>query len=313
MKAYEHFNDPEWDGEPLPPETPGDKEPKPPRVDDYPAHEPGVGDPVGEPKETAPVPTIVVKLGDGRERAIHHVSATTYWWEGRMITPQEFMQQLFGDLGTLVASEDALREVWSDPERREGLQQRLTDMGYDAERLDDIRRLIDAPNSDVFDVLAYVRFTLAPMARAERADTARSSGLPGYEPQMREFLDYVLGAYETHGVGELATGKLADLLRIRYGGTNDAKRVSVRSRKFATLSLEYSGICIDSNMGNKNASGCRRFCCRTFSRSDQAFHSPSAARPLARARSKTISCALPMLPVGSLAQIASAADCMARP
>ncbi len=96
-------------------------------------------------------------------------------------------------------------------------------MGYDSDRLEDMQRLIDAPNSDIFDVLAFVRFTLAPLARSERADTARTTGLSGYEPEMREFLDYVLRAYETHGIDELAPGKLADFLRIRYGGTNDAK------------------------------------------------------------------------------------------
>ena len=83
--------------------------------------------------------------------------------------------------------------------------------------------MIDAPNSDIFDALAYVRFTLAPLARAERADAARSSGLGGYELEMRQFLDYVLQAYEAHGVGELSIRKIRDFLRIRYGGTNDAK------------------------------------------------------------------------------------------
>jgi type I restriction enzyme, R subunit len=80
-------------------------------------------------------------------------------------------------------------------------------MGYDTDRLEDMRRLIDAPNSDIFDVLAYVRFTLAPVARSERASIARSSGLNGYEAEMREFLDYVLNAYEAHGARELGVGQ----------------------------------------------------------------------------------------------------------
>lgn len=41
---------------------------------------------------------------------------------------------------------------------------------------------------------------------------------------MRQFLDYVLRAYEAHGVEELSPRKLTDFLRIRYGSTNDAKR-----------------------------------------------------------------------------------------
>jgi type I restriction enzyme R subunit len=97
-------------------------------------------------------------------------------------------------------------------------------MDYDSDRLDDMRRLIDAPDSDIFDVLAYIRFTLAPLARRERAEQARQTGLDGYEPEMRAFLDYILSAYETHGVHELASNKIPDFLRIRYGGTNDAKR-----------------------------------------------------------------------------------------
>ena len=135
------------------------------------------------------------------------------------------MQQLFGDLGSMVTSEGELRSIWSDPDRREAFMQRLIEMGYDTDRLEEMRRLIDAPDSDIFDVLAYVRFTLAPLARAERASAARKSGLNGYEAEMREFLDYVLNAYVAHGIEELAPRKISDFLRIRYGGVNDAKRV----------------------------------------------------------------------------------------
>ncbi|WP_327203976.1 type I restriction-modification enzyme R subunit C-terminal domain-containing protein [Palleronia rufa] len=59
----------------------------------------------------------------------------------------------------------------------------------------------------------------------QRADAARLAGLGGYEVEMRQFLDYVLQAYADHGVEELSLGKIRDFLRIRYGGTNDAKAV----------------------------------------------------------------------------------------
>ncbi len=163
-------------------------------------------------------------VADGKERTIRYIAATTYWsHDGRPITAQEFMAQLFGDLGALVASEDELRAIWSDPERREGFLQRLAELSYGGDRMDDLRRLFDAPNSDIFDVLAYVRFTLAPLARKQRADAARSTGLRGYEAEMRQFLDYVLQAYEVRGVEELSVRKIGDFLRIRYGGTGDAK------------------------------------------------------------------------------------------
>jgi type I restriction enzyme R subunit len=97
-------------------------------------------------------------------------------------------------------------------------------MGYDGERLDDMRRLIDAPNSDIFDVLAYVRFTLAPLARSQRVRAAVANGMQGYEREMRGFLEFVLGNYERNGIHELASNRIGDFLRIRYGGVNDAKR-----------------------------------------------------------------------------------------
>ncbi len=223
VKAYEHFNDPAWDGEPLPPDPPGNPRPRPGEDDDPrpPPHTTGDGG-VAEPP---PPERIVVKLADGKERSIRYIGATTYWHDGRQITAQEFMQQLFGDLGGLIADEDELRAIWSDPERRESFIQRLADLGYDSERLDDMRRLIDAPNSDIFDVLAYVRFTLAPLARSQRVQVAKSTGMQGYEREMRAFLEFVLDKYQYEGIGELASGKIADFLRIRYGGVNDAKRV----------------------------------------------------------------------------------------
>ena len=223
VKAYEHFNDPAWDGEPLPPDPPGNPRPRPGEDDDPrpPPHTTGDGG-VAEPP---PPERIVVKLADGKERSIRYIGATTYWHDGRQITAQEFIQQLFGDLGGLIADEDELRAIWSDPERRESFIQRLADLGYDSERLDDMRRLIDAPNSDIFDVLAYVRFTLAPLARSQRVQVAKSTGMQGYEREMRAFLEFVLDKYQYEGIGELASGKIADFLRIRYGGVNDAKRV----------------------------------------------------------------------------------------
>ena len=69
-----------------------------------------------------------------------------------------------------------------------------------------------------------MRFTLVPLTRSQRAEAARSTGPSGYEPERREFLDHVLRAYEAPGIAELPPPKIADFLRVRYGGPNDAKR-----------------------------------------------------------------------------------------
>jgi len=69
-----------------------------------------------------------------------------------------------------------------------------------------------------------VKFTLTPLERSQRAARARVAGLVGVEGEMRAFLEAVLGAYEIHGVDELALSKIGDFLRVPYDGTNGAKQ-----------------------------------------------------------------------------------------
>ena len=113
--------------------------------------------------------------------------------------------------------------LWSDPDTRERFLAQLSDRGYDRDRLDDIRRLVDAPQSDLFDVLSYVMFTNPPKTREERAETVRASGLASVEGDMKDLLLAILGAYESRGESELATKKLGTFLTARYGSVSEGK------------------------------------------------------------------------------------------
>ncbi len=219
VKAYEHFNDPEWDGEPeepvLPPERPEPPEPEPTGGDE---DEGGEDDPPPTPAR------IVIKLADGKERAIQYIATTTYWGpDGKPMSAQQFLERLFGDLKGLILDEDQLRKQWSDPVQRAHFTALLLQMGYDADKLDGMRRLIDAPDSDLFDVLAYVRFSYTPKTREERADAVETGGLKAVKGEMRDFLLGVLEAYSRHGETELALDKLGAFLTARYGTIADAK------------------------------------------------------------------------------------------
>lgn len=221
VKAHENFNDPEWDGEPLEPEPP--KGPLGPKGEDGPGPEgeppPGEDDPDEPPREK-----IVVKLSDGKARKIRYIASTTYWSpEGKPISAAEFLERLFGDLSGIVADEDQLRSVWSDPDNRERFLEQLSDRGYDRDRLDDIRRLVDAPDSDLFDVLSYILFTSEPKTRRERADGVRADGLEATAAETRALLLAILAAYEESGESELATKKLGTFLTARYGSVNEGK------------------------------------------------------------------------------------------
>lgn len=215
VKAYEHFNDAEWDGEPLEPVNKSDQAERPPKE--------GRDDDQDGIEAEPPPERIVVKLADGSARQIQFMGSTSYWFDGKPISAQEFLKRLFGDLDQLIDGEDELRAKWSDPDLRTALIEQLADRGYDEEKLDEMAILIDAKDCDVFDVLANVRFSLDPKTRRERADAARKHGLEGFEREMRDFLKDVLYAYERNGVGELSFDKLGDLLKVRYGAISDAK------------------------------------------------------------------------------------------
>ena len=226
VKAHENFQDAEWDGEPLAPETPGD--PRGPKG--APEKPDGDGSDNTDDSDNSDDnddngrDKIVVKLSDGTVRKIKYIATTTYWSsEGKPISAKEFLERLFGDLKGLVADEDQLRAIWRDPENREHFLEQLSDRGYDQDRLEDIRRLVDATDSDLFDVLSYIMFTSDPRTRHERADHVRSDGMADADGEMKDLLLAILGAYEARGETELAPKKLGTFFTARYGSVSEAK------------------------------------------------------------------------------------------
>ena len=91
--------------------------------------------------------------------------------------------------------------MWSDPDSRETFLKQLSDRGYDDDRLNDIRRLVDAPDSDLFDVLGYVLFTNAPKTREDRAEAVKGDKLGAVQDDLKSLLIKILDAYEENGEG----------------------------------------------------------------------------------------------------------------
>jgi type I restriction enzyme R subunit len=221
VKAYEHFNDPEWDGEPAEPVAPtprpgGGDTPVPTGGDDGDGPDDGGGDPQ-TPRR------IKIKLADGKERSIQHMTATTFWSpDGRPMSAAEFVTRLFGELPALFKDEDDLRELWSKPDTRRALLEALGEKGFGGPQLREIERMIDAEKSDLYDVLAYIAFALSPITREERVEGRKTNILAPYDDKLRTFLDFVLAQYVKEGVGELDQAKLPQLLELKYRTVPDA-------------------------------------------------------------------------------------------
>jgi len=219
VKAHHHFSDPEWDGEPLAPE---ELRPQPLRTGGD-----AIDVPAGElmpPLLVEPPPArIKVKLADGKERAIQYMTATTFWSaDGRPMSAAQFLESLFGALPEFFKNEDELRGLWSDPDTRKKLLAELADRGFGKEPLAEMQKIIEAENSDLFDVLAYVAFAAAPRSRQQRAEYARQTASGQFTDKQKVFIDFVLSQYVLQGVDELDQEKLSSLLRLKYRALPDA-------------------------------------------------------------------------------------------
>jgi len=216
--AHRMFNDPEWDGEPIAPE-PG-PEPRPPSPGPITAPP----EPWPEPPEPpAPRERLVIKLADGKARQIQHMTATSFWGvDGRSISAQQFLESLFGALPEFFKDEDELRAIWSKPDTRRALLRNLEGKGFDRNQLGEIQHALDAEQSDLYDVLAYIAFALPRITRQERADKARPSIHASFGEKQRAFLDFVLSHYVSEGFEELDQDKLAPLLQLKYRALSDA-------------------------------------------------------------------------------------------
>ena len=234
VKAYQHFSDPEWDGEPLEPEPcakcgclPCECERAPlqpcPVCGKRPCEcDPGVCTKCGkqpcECKKKAKV-----KLADGKERNIQHMMMTSFWHpDGTPMSAQQFMEMLFGKLPDFFKSEDELRALWSAPDTRSKLLQGLTEKGFGREQMAEMQKIIDAEKSDLFDVLAHVAYALPPLTREARASKAKVEISTHFNSKQQVFLDFVLSHYVSVGVEELDQEKLTPLLSLKYGSIADA-------------------------------------------------------------------------------------------
>jgi type I restriction enzyme R subunit len=211
VKAHHHFSDPSWDGEPIDPE-PRDPRAPPDPTDPVPPKTDNPNDPDGPKRVRAKV-----KLADGKERAIQHMVATTFWHaDGTPMSAQQFMELLFGKLPEFFKNEDELRTLWSHPDTRAQLLIGLAEKGFGGPQLSEMQQIIDAEQSDLFDVLAYVAYAAPLVSRQDRASQAHRRAAVNLSLKQQEFVDFVLSHYVAVGVEELGKEKLTPLLRLKY-------------------------------------------------------------------------------------------------
>ena len=224
VHAYEKYAQPDWDGEPVCPKCGnnpctcvirprGHREVEPPT---WTAHED-----IPEPTPDDPNEKLEIVLPDHRVRRIKFINSIMFWGaDGKPVSAQKFIEEMFGRLPDFFQSSEDLHKIWSDPETREALLDKMNEAGYGKDILCDIRKLIDAENCDLLDVLEYIAYATTPIERKERAQrlTDYTNNLGDAQ---RQFIEYMINAYVQSGIDELRMDKLKTLLELKFGSVGE--------------------------------------------------------------------------------------------
>jgi type I restriction enzyme, R subunit len=235
VNASEKFKDPEWDGEPIEP-VPTD--PKPPTEPTEPKEPKDEGD---EGEDNGKRKRVKIKLRDGKEREIQSMISTSFWSaDGKPISAEEFLNNLFGELPNLFKSEDQLRKLWSNPLTRRTLLEKLDTAGFPKSDLLVVQSLVNMENSDLFDVLEYVfNGNYNSLTREQRVAASQATIFAILDDKQKEFIAFVLSKYVESGVDELDQEKLPQLLINKYQSMPDALKILGNAKDVGLLFMEF--------------------------------------------------------------------------
>jgi len=255
VDAYKHFSDPEWDGEPVAEEpckkcgqNPCECEYVPPKPCPDCGQRPCIC--MTEPPQPcfkcgqSPCvcsKKVKVKLRNGKEREIQHMISTSFWSaDGKPISAEEFLSNLFGELPKLFKDEEELRRLWSNPSTRKTLLEKLDAAGFPKDDLLTLQKLVDMEKSDLYDVLEYVfNGDYIAMTREARAKAAEATIFTLLNDKQKEFISFVLSKYIETGVDELDQEKLPILLTNKYQSLEDAKDILGDVANISKLFIEF--------------------------------------------------------------------------
>ena len=82
--------------------------------------------------------------------------------------------------------------------------------------------MIDAKESDIYDVLAYIAYAKPPITRELRVLSHKDEILMDCDNRQRVFIEFVLSQYVQEGVTELSSDKLPNLIELKYHSISDA-------------------------------------------------------------------------------------------
>jgi type I restriction enzyme R subunit len=237
VDAHRLFFDPAWDGEAIDEEVIDENLEKPEREKKI------LQKKLIKTEDFSSKQKLKIKLRDGKEREIQHMIQTSFLSEnGKPISAEEFLNNLFGVLPEFFKNEDELRKIWSNPRTRKIFLEKISEIGYDSAQLEDLQKIVNAKNSDLFDVLSYISFAKPLLSRQQRVDGCKKIIFEEVDAGQKEFLEFVLQKYIDEGFEELAEDKLAKLLELKYDSVFDASQKLGGAEKIRSTFFDFQWV-----------------------------------------------------------------------
>ncbi|WP_297218252.1 EcoAI/FtnUII family type I restriction enzme subunit R [uncultured Desulfovibrio sp.] len=189
------FADPDFDGDPLPPDDPA--LPDDPPLPDDPALPPG-GDSARPPRpetERQPTPRI-----HGVDVSIVHEQVQYYGEDGKLVT-ESLIDYSRRNIRQKFATLDTFLHAWNVEARKQAIVEELSRQGVPLAMLREVSGKTDI---DDFDLICHIAFDQKPLTRAERAARVRKRDyLHRYSEQARAVLSALLDKYQDAGISQL--------------------------------------------------------------------------------------------------------------
>jgi len=129
------------------------------------------------------------------------------------------------DLPEIFKSEEELRELWKNPITRSELLKKLENKVFPRSELEKVQEIINARNSDLFDVLEFIRFNKNVLTREERVLKSKDNILNLLSEKQKDFINFILNNYIREGIDELDLKKLPTAIKSKYNTIEDARKV----------------------------------------------------------------------------------------
>lgn len=188
--AVTMFADPDFDGEPLPPDEPGGNgEGEPP--------------PKGDPKKKYFVDGGIVQVV---AHVVYELDAN-----GNQLRVVQYTDYTREQVRTLYPTVEALLADWANPTKRSEIVEALRDRGID---FDELAKTAGKPDADPFDLMCHLAFGRPLRTRRERANNLKakqSAFFDQFSPTARAILEELLAKYEELGASQFI---IPDVLQV---------------------------------------------------------------------------------------------------